>query len=94
MRELRQYDINTQEDRHLTRLQIWERKLLDFSLRNNLLNMRIGKKVVPFVSFNLEELEDLLQAKKDFKIMPFPLAKAPAPDDTGIFNSRAHRDAM
>ena len=94
VRELRQYDINTQEDRHLTRLQIWERKLLDFSLRNNLLNMRIGKKVVPFVSFNLEELEDLLQAKKDFKIMPFPLGKAPAPDDTGIFNSRAHRDAM
>lgn len=35
----------------LTRTQIWERKLLDFSLRNNLLNMRIGQKVIPFVSY-------------------------------------------
>ena len=45
----------------LTRTQIWERKLLDFSLRNNLLNMRIGQKVIPFVSYHIDTLENQLQ---------------------------------
>ena len=94
VRELHQYDLNSLEDRHLTRMQIWERKLLDFSLRNNLLNMRLGKRVVPFVSFSLDELEDLLQAKKDFKILPYPLDAKATPDETGIYNSRAYREQM
>lgn len=51
---------------------LWERKLLDLSLRNNLLNMRYGKSVVPF-PFNDEEgyldicsLEDELDRGKEF----------------------------
>ena len=48
-------------DSQLTKQEIWERKLLDFTLRNNLLNTRLGKRVVPFMSFVIEHLEDHLQ---------------------------------
>ena len=41
--EVRSYDLsNTSQQRELTRQDIWERKLLDISLRNNLVNMRLG----------------------------------------------------
>ncbi len=94
IRELHQYDLTQADERHLTRQQIWERKLLDFSLRNNLLNMRIGKKLTPFISFDIDVLEDHLQAKEDFKILPRPSQLSARPDDTGIFDSRAYRDTM
>ena len=93
--EVHRYDdLEQVGDRQLTRLQIWERKLLDFSLRNNLLNMRIGKNLMPFISFDIEHLEDYLQAKEDFKLLPFPLDKRVAPGDSGIYDSRAHRESM
>lgn len=31
-----------------TKLRLWERKLLDLSLRNNLLNMKLGKNAVAY----------------------------------------------
>ena len=48
---LSHYDLRLENTgKELTKQQIWERKLLDFSLRNNLLNTRIGKRAVPFIS--------------------------------------------
>ncbi|MBO4821349.1 MAG: DUF4011 domain-containing protein [Prevotella sp.] len=94
MRELHQYDLENSAERHLTRQQIWERKLLDFSLRNNLLNMRIGKKLTQFVSFDIDVLEDHLQAKEDFKIIPRPSQFDAKADENGIYDSRALHEAM
>ncbi|MBO4659744.1 MAG: DUF4011 domain-containing protein [Prevotella sp.] len=94
VRELRQYQVDDETERKLTRQQIWERKLLDFSLRNNLLNLRTGKRVIPFVSFNIDKLEDYLQAKEDFSILPSPLKKDIAPDESGIYDSRLHREEL
>ena len=46
IKELRVEELNlTGGNGKITRQQIWERKLLDFSLRNNLLNIRIGKHI-------------------------------------------------
>lgn len=39
---------------------LWERKLLDLSLRNNLLNMRSGKSIVPLSSLPIAEIFALL----------------------------------
>ena len=75
----------------LTRQQIWERKLLDFSLRNNLINIRIGKKVIPFVSFNIEELEDHLNDGSDYHIMPNPAKKKLEPNEYGVYDSRKYK---
>ena len=69
-----------------TKQMIWERKLLDFSLRNNLLNTRLGRKVVPFISFQIEHLEDHLQNGEDYFIMPSP-GKKIEPNADGMYDS-------
>ena len=48
------------------KLRLWERKLLDLSLRNNLLNMRLGKNVVPYEVADIAEMEDDLERGKEF----------------------------
>ena len=40
----------TEHQKEITKQTIWERKLLDFSLRNNMINCKLGKRVIPFVS--------------------------------------------
>ena len=69
-----------------TKQMIWERKLLDFSLRNNLLNTRLGRKVIPFISFEIEHLEDHLQAGEDYSIVPSP-GKKLEPNAEGMYDS-------
>ena len=51
---------------------IWERKLLDLSLRNNLLNLRLTRGTIPFISSNINAFEDALANNEDFKICPRP----------------------
>ncbi len=85
--EINHYEIRPDENIVATTKQmIWERKLLDFSLRNNLLNTRLGRKVVPFISFNIEHLEDHLQNNEDYSIMPSP-GKKILPNDDGMYDS-------
>lgn len=86
--EYSQYDLQLDDPKELiTKQMIWERKLLDFSLRNNLLNTRLGRKVVPFISFEIEHLEDHLQNNEDYEITPSP-DKQIEPNDDGMYNSR------
>lgn len=70
----------------ITRQELWERKLLDFSLRNNLINTKVGRKVIPFVSFSIENLENHLQAGDDYRVLPYPGAKI-EPGTWGIYDS-------
>lgn len=51
---------------------IWERKLLDLSLRNNLLNTRITKNTLQLISVKVNELEDALADGQEFQILPKP----------------------
>ena len=86
--EFNHYDIRLNDDiRKTTKQMIWERKLLDFSLRNNLLNTRLGRKVVPFISFNIEHLEDHLQNGEDYTILPAP-GKKIVPNEDGMYDSK------
>ena len=50
-----------EEEARLPKMQLWERKLLDFSLRNNFLNLRVRGRVIPLVCENIATLEDTLQ---------------------------------
>ena len=52
------------------RIERWQRKLLDLSLRNRLLNFRDSKQTVPVVCPDIGVLEDRLEAEKTFKIIP------------------------
>lgn len=50
----------------------WERKLLDLGLRNNLINLRLTRTVLPILAASLDELENALSDGGDFSIRPRP----------------------
>lgn len=58
-----------------TKQKIWERKLLDLSLRNNLLNLHITRNILQLVDIDISNLEDTLSDGKSFSIMPNPNAE-------------------
>ncbi len=58
-----------------TKQKIWERKLLDLSLRNNLLNLHITRNMLQMVDIDISNLEDTLSDGKSFSILPNPNAE-------------------
>lgn len=78
----------------ITKQIIWERKLLDFSLRNNLINTKIGRRVIPFISFDIDHLEDHLQAGENYQILPSPTKNKIEPNQYGIYNSSLYKDNL
>ena len=87
--ELSHYDLRLEQTgQPVTKQIIWERKLLDFSLRNNLLNTRLGRRVVPFISFDIDHLEDHLQNSEDYAITPAP-GKKIEPNAEGMYDSQS-----
>lgn len=61
-----------QTEEIVTRQTLWERKLLDLSLRNRLLNFRPNTSNVQLMSADLARLEDALADGDAFRIMPVP----------------------
>ena len=55
-----------EEQETVTKLRLWERKLLDLSLRNNLLNMKLGKNAIRYEHDEIAILEDELDQGKEF----------------------------
>ena len=93
--EYHHYDIKIEESgEEVTKQLLWERKLLDFTLRNNLLNMKIGKKVIPFISFSIDQLEDYIQAGEHYQILPNPLKHDLSPTAAGIYNSAMYKQEL
>lgn len=72
--EISVYDIPsiTANNKPVTKQVIWERKLLDLSLRNSLLNMRFNKKNLMLMSAGVNKIEDILSGGEEFKILPRP----------------------
>ncbi len=50
------------------KIDLWERKLLDLGTRNNLISMRLGKKIIPLFTNSAATLEDLLNDGKDISL--------------------------
>ena len=95
VREQQTIDLATStQPKVLTRTQVWERKLLDFSLRNNLLNMRIGQKVIPFVSYHIDTLENQLQDGDDIELVGKPAGVSTQPNGWGIYDSINYKQAL
>ena len=68
------YDLSKINDtkKDITKYDIWERKLLDFSLRNSLLNLYLRRKAIQFISFDIDCIEDHLQDGEEYCIYPKP----------------------
>lgn len=93
--QLDRFEINLDERKEtLTKQIIWERKLLDFSLRNNLINTRLGRRVIPFISFNIDCLEDQLQAGENYQILPSPVKGKMEPEQTGMYDSSLRKSNL
>lgn len=71
------------------RLARWQRKLLDLSLRNNLLNFKAGKKALKLDAPDPGLLEDLMSDGKEVKLLPRPdLMDGSDPRSQAIHESR------
>lgn len=71
----------------------WQRKLLDLSLRNSLLNFRAAKKSLKMEAPDPGALEDALSTGKPIKLMPRPdLMDGADPRDKELYESRERAD--
>ena len=66
---------------------MWERRLLDLSLRNNLLNIRITKNTLQLIPANLSCLEDALADGEEFRILHRPSDWENPDMEFGIYSS-------
>lgn len=78
----------------ITRKTLWERKLLDLSLRNTLLNFRPTSGSVQFMTSDLAVLEDAIAGGESFKIMPAPSEISLALSDSKIFEIENEKDLV
>ncbi len=65
------YDFSNMNTEDVTKQVQWERKLLDLSTRNSLINMRPSG-VISLLSFDISSLEDSLSENIEFEIYPRP----------------------
>jgi len=65
-------DVKTSEKSQITKKDVWERKLLDMSLRNSLLNFKKGRSGIPILANDLDDIEDALAGGTEFQILPKP----------------------
>jgi very-short-patch-repair endonuclease len=81
--------------RVLSRLDRWQQRLLDLSLRNRLLNHRSGGKSLPIPRADLAALEDALASGELLQISPRSTTQAPrqqlTPEEVG---AELHRHAL
>ena len=82
------YDLSgTETQTVITKQLLWERRLLDLSLRNNLLNIRITKNTLQLIPANLACLEDALAEGEEFRILHHPAGWESPAMEFGIYSS-------
>ncbi|MCR4794808.1 MAG: DUF4011 domain-containing protein [Ruminococcus sp.] len=82
------------EAKEVTKQVIWERKLLDLSLRNSLLNFRPSAMSVQLMISDLGVLEDEISKGEDFKVMPMPNDTTLQISDSKIYEIENDRDLI
>ena len=89
------YDLSGNETQTvITKQLLWERRLLDLSLRNNLLNIRITKNTLQLIPANLACLEDALADGEEFRILHRPADWESPAMDFGIYSSVPESDPV
>lgn len=63
---------DTDEAIPVTKKEIWERNLLDLSLRNNLLNFRPRRTCVHVLAAHMDTLEDALASGEELEVLEYP----------------------
>ncbi|MGN0594973.1 MAG: DUF4011 domain-containing protein, partial [Hominimerdicola sp.] len=84
----------SESNTEITRKTLWERKLLDLSLRNSLLNFRPNSSSVQFMTSDLASLEDAIADGESFRIMPAPSEITLTLSDSKIFEIENEKDLI
>lgn len=72
-KELQVFQKVTETDNiQVTKQQVWERKLLDLSLRNPLLSFRVTRTSIQLMCTDLAQFEDEISTGREFQILPKP----------------------
>ncbi|WP_149574435.1 DUF3320 domain-containing protein [Xanthobacter oligotrophicus] len=74
------------------RIARWQKKLLDLTLRNRLLNFRDGKKTVPFLCTDVAYLEDRLAGGAGIRIICLPEQNPLGERDAGTYRDQRGED--
>ncbi|MBC9796450.1 DUF3320 domain-containing protein, partial [Sinomicrobium weinanense] len=74
--------------------QLWERKLLDLSLRNNLLNLRMTRSSLQLIPVPPNELEDAMAEGEEFQILAKPKDWENPLRNTGVYQALHHKDPI
>jgi len=74
----------------MTKQKQWERKLLDLTLRNTLLNFRMTRAALTVLYPRLSELEDSLADGKEFALLPRPVDWDQTMRSSELFQSISH----
>lgn len=92
VKEHDRYDLSQMINRkkELTKFDIWERKLLDFSLRNSLLNINLRRKAIQFISFDIDRIEDHLQDGEEYCIISKPNIEFQLDTSERLIRSKQH----
>ena len=92
IKEHDRYDLSQMTDnkKELTKFDIWERKLLDFSLRNSLLNLYLRRKAIQFISFDIDRIEDHLQDGEEYCIISKPNIEFQLDNSERLVRSKLH----
>ena len=92
VKEHDRYDLTQMagKKKELTKFDIWERKLLDFSLRNSLLNLYLRRKAIQFISFDIDRIEDHLQDGEEYCIISKPNVEFQLDSSERLVRSKLH----
>lgn len=74
------------------RIDRWQRKLLDLSLRNPLLNFRLGKQAIPVHCPNVSQLEDRLAAGARMRLISLADSNPIGERDAKLHHKRTQKD--
>lgn len=78
----------------VSKQRLWERKLLDLTLRNTLLNTRLTKSAIQFMTVNISALEDALANGEEFQVFPKPTDWEHSMRDTGLYQALHQTDPI
>jgi hypothetical protein len=82
------------QDGEVSKQTIWERRLLDLGLRNNLLNTRIGRRSLQLMSVNVNQVEDILADGQDIRISAVPDGYQSAMNADGLYQAPQPNDSI
>ncbi|MES2654057.1 MAG: DUF3320 domain-containing protein [Bacteroidota bacterium] len=78
----------------VSKQRLWERKLLDLTLRNSLLNTRMTKSAIQFMIFNVGSMEDALANGEEFQVLAKPADWDNSARDAGLYQAIHQSDPV